>query len=96
MTIVCTLPEGALRQRRIEIQALFGQRTALTRHADGVELQWPFSEEIARSLLDFILFERSCCQSFGYELRSSPPHDSLALRLRASPEQVEALQAIYG
>jgi hypothetical protein len=95
MEIVCTLPEGELRQRRIEIQALFAQRASLTRHPDGVELEWPFSEEIARSLLDFILFERSCCQSFSYELRSSPPHDTLALRVRSTPEQVEALQALY-
>ncbi len=94
MNIVCTLPEGDLRQRRIEIQTLFSQ-SALTRHPDGVELTWPFSEEIARSLLDFILFERSCCQTFTYELRSSPPHDTLNLRLRASPEQVDALQALY-
>jgi len=95
VNIVCTLPEGDLRQRRLEIHALFAQRSALTRHSDGVELAWPFSEEIARSLLDFILFERSCCQTFTYELRSSPPHDSIALRLRAVPEQVEALQALY-
>jgi hypothetical protein len=95
MTIVCTLPEGDLRQRRIEIQGLFAQRSALTRHPDGVELAWPFSEEIARSLLDFILFERSCCRSFTYELRSSPPHDTITLRLRASPEEVDTLQALY-
>jgi hypothetical protein len=95
MTIVCTLPDGDLRQRRLEIHALFAQRSAFTRHPDGLELEWPFSEEIARSLLDFILFERSCCQSFTYELRSSPPHDTVALRLRAAPEQVEALQALY-
>jgi hypothetical protein len=95
MNIICTLPEGELRQRRIEIQALFSRRRELTRHPDGLELAWPFSEEIARSLLDFILFERGCCQSFSYELRSSPPHDILHLRLRASFEQVEALQALY-
>jgi hypothetical protein len=93
--MICTLPEGELRQRRIEIQALLSQRTALTRHPDGVELAWPFSEELARGLLDFILFERGCCQTFSYELRSSPPHDTLSLRLRASPEQVEALQSLY-
>jgi hypothetical protein len=95
MTIICTLPEGDLRQRRREIQALFAQRSALIRQPDGVELEWPFSEELACSLLDFILFERSCCQNFTYELRSAPPHDTLSLRLRASPDQVEALQALY-
>jgi hypothetical protein len=93
--IVCTLPEGALAQRRIEIHALFQTRTSLIHHPDGLELEWMFSEETARGLLDFILFERACCQTFTYELRSSPPHDRIALRLRAPAEQVEALQALY-
>jgi hypothetical protein len=93
--IVCTLPEGPLAQRRIEIHALFETRTALTHHPDGLELEWLFSDETARGLLDFILFERACCKSFTYELRSSPPHDRITLRLRAPAAQVEALQALY-
>jgi hypothetical protein len=93
--IVCTLPEGALAQRRLEIHALFERRTALVRHSDGLELQWRFSDEPARCLLDFILFERACCQTFTYELSSSPPHERITLRLRAPAEQVEALQALY-
>jgi hypothetical protein len=93
--IVCNLPEGALAQRRIEIQALFAERTALTRHPDGVELEWSFSEETASNLLDFILFERRCCQTFTYELRFLPPHERISLRLRAVTGQVEALQALY-
>jgi hypothetical protein len=93
--IICRLPEGALAQRRIEIHALFESRTALTQHPDGLQLEWMFSEETARGLLDFILFERACCQTFTYELSSSPPHDRITLRLRAPAEQVEALQALY-
>jgi hypothetical protein len=93
--IVCTLPEGALAQRRIEIHALFQSRTVLTHHPDGLELEWLFSEQTARCLLDFILFERACCKTFSYELSSSPPHDRITLRLRAPAEQVEALQALY-
>jgi hypothetical protein len=93
--IVCTLPEGALAQRRIEIHTLFETRTQITRHPDGLELEWLFSEETARGLLDFILFERTCCKTFTYELRCLPPHDRITLRLRAPAEQVEALQALY-
>jgi hypothetical protein len=93
--IVCTLPEGALAQRRIEIHALFQTRTKLTHHPDGLELEWLFSEETARGLLDFILFERACCKTFTYELITAPPHDRIILRLRAPAEQVEALQALY-
>jgi hypothetical protein len=95
MGLVCALPEGDRAQRRSEIQILLQNRTALTRHADGVELEWGFSEETARGLLDFILFERRCCKTFTYELRFTPPHNQVTLRMRASAEQVEALQALY-
>jgi hypothetical protein len=91
MALVCTLPEGNRAQRRREIQTLLQNRTALTRLCDGVELEWEFSEESARSLLDFILFERTCCKTFTYELSFAPPHHRITLRMRASAEQVEAL-----
>jgi hypothetical protein len=93
--LVCSLPEGDRAQRRSEIQTLLQNRTAFTRHPDGVELEWRFSEETARSLLDFILFERTCCKTFTYELGFAPPHSQITLRMRASAEQVEALQALY-
>jgi hypothetical protein len=95
MGLVCALPEGDRAQRRSEIQILLQNRTALTRHADGVELEWGFSEETARGLLDFILFERRCCKTFTYELKFAPPHNQVTLRMRAPAEQVEALQALY-
>jgi hypothetical protein len=95
MEIRCTLPEGALAERRVAIQELLKNRTAFTRHADGVELEWAFSEETARTLLDFVFFERVCCNAFVYELSFSPPHDRVTLRVRAPIEQVEALQAFY-
>jgi hypothetical protein len=95
MALVCTLPEGARAERRAEIQALLESRTALTRYEDGIELEFPFAEATARTLLDFVLFERLCCKSFGYELGFAPPQQSITLRLRASTEQVAALKALY-
>ena len=95
MALVCALPVGDRAQRRSEIQPLLQNRTAFIRHPDGVELEWPFSQEAARSLLDFILFERTCCKTLTYELGFAPPHHRITLRMRASTEQVEALQALY-
>lgn len=95
MALVCALPEGERLPRRIEIQSMLQNRRALTRHSDGVEMEWDYSEDAARSLLDFILFERSCCETFTYELRFVPPHNRVTLRMRASAEQVEALRALY-
>jgi hypothetical protein len=95
MAMLCTLPEGTLAERRLAIQAWLKSRTAVIRHPDGVELQWTFSEETARSLLEFVLFERICCKTFTYELSFPPPHDRVMLRMRAPLEQVETLQAFY-
>jgi hypothetical protein len=95
MGMQCTLPEGALAQRRLEIQELFKGRTAVSRHSDGVELQWTFSEETARTLLEFVFFERVCCKTFTYELGFPPPHDLITLRMRGPAEQVHSLQAFY-
>jgi hypothetical protein len=95
MGLVCALPEGDRAQRRVEIQGLLQKRTAVSLHADGVELVWEFSVEIAHSLLEFVLFERTCCKSFSYELGFAPPQTRVTLRMRASAEQVEALQALY-
>jgi hypothetical protein len=95
MEMLCTLSQGELADRRSAIQELFKGRTAVTRHPDGVELQWTFSEETARTLLEFVFFERVCCKTFSYELGFPPPHDRITLRMRASIDQVETLQAFY-
>ena len=95
MALACALPEGDRAQRRVEIQSLLHKRTAFTLHADGVELEWGFSEDTAGSLLEFVLFERTCCKSFSYELSFAPPQTRVTLRMRASAEQVEALRALY-
>jgi hypothetical protein len=95
MSMHCNLPEGALAQRRVEIQQLFKGHTGVARHPDGVELRWTFSEETARTLLEFVFFERVCCPTFTYELGFVPPQEHITLRVRAPAEQVEALQAFY-
>jgi hypothetical protein len=95
LALVCTLPAGVRSERRVEIQALLETRTSFTLHPDGIELAFGFTEETARTLLGFILFERQCCHSFQYELGFPPPHEAVTLRLRATANQVAALQAFY-
>jgi hypothetical protein len=95
MQIVCALPKGDQAQRRVEIQNLLESRASFVCQVDGVEVQWAFSVETVRGLLDFILFERTCCSTFTYELRFAPPHTAVSLRVRASTGQVEMLQALY-
>jgi hypothetical protein len=95
MALVCNLPQGVLAQRRVEIQTLLQNRTGFSLQPDGVELAFALSDETARSLLEFISFERACCKTFTYELAFAPPHDSVILRMKAPLHQVEALQALY-
>ena len=95
MALVCTLPKGLQSERRIDIQRVFEGHRAFRAIAHGVEVDFGASEEIARTLLDFVLFERVCCNSFTYELRFETPHRVITLRLTAAEEQVAALQALY-
>jgi hypothetical protein len=95
LALVCSLPDEDRRQRLGEIQTLLQKRSSATRLQDGVALEWPFSSETAQGLLDFVLFERVCCNSFCYELAFPPPHTSVRLRITAPAGQVEALQAFY-
>ena len=93
--IACGLPEQEFRARRAEMQSLLQKRLAYSPQNDGVLLEWAFSEETARTLLEFILFERVCCSGFRYELQFLPPHRSIGLLIGAPEEQVAALQAFY-
>src|SRR5271156_1744540 len=95
LALVCTLPAGVRSERRLEIQALLETRTSFSLYPDGIELTFQFKEETARTLLDFILFERQCCHSFHYELGFAPQREAVTLRLRAPANQVAALQAFY-
>jgi hypothetical protein len=95
MALICTLPEGLQAGRRNEIQRTFESHTDFRIAADGVEIDFAASENTARTLLDFILFERLCCKSFSYEFGFGPPHSRVTLRVRAVGEQVATLQALY-
>ena len=93
--MICTLPAPEFRQRRVEIQSYLDAAAAITRLPDGVELSFAPSPELAHSLIDFILFERACCRSLTYELRSEPDHSRLTLRLTAPAADVKSLHAMY-
>ena len=58
-------------------------------------LEFPEAEEIARTLLDFVLAERRCCPHFTYELCFVPDHRGITLRMRASGAYLTSLKALY-
>lgn len=93
--MICTLPAPELRERRKEIQSYLDAAASIARLPDGVELSFAASPQLAHALIDFILFERACCRSLTYELRSGPDHSRLTLRLTAPAADVESLHAMY-
>jgi hypothetical protein len=95
LALLCSLPAPELRERRAEIQAFLEQATRVARLADGVEVEFTASNEVAHALTDFILFERVCCSSITYELRSQPERSGLILRLTGPAEQIDSLRAIF-
>jgi hypothetical protein len=59
---------------------------------DGVIVEFPDDDAIARTVLEFVLAERRCCPFFSYEIAFS---SGLTLRLRASGMYLVPLKAMY-
>ena len=91
----CTLPSPELALRRVEIQRLIEQATAVVSKPDGVLFTFLDSVEAAHTLVDFIRFEQRCCSALTYELRFAPPHKELSLQLRAPAALVASVQKFY-
>jgi len=93
--LTCTLPSPELATRRAEIQRLIERAGSVKAKPDGVLFTFQNTDEIARTLLDFIRFEQQCCGALTYELRAEPPHTQLALQLRAPANLVASIQKFY-
>jgi len=66
--IACRLTDDAFDRRRTEAGALFANATRITAIAGGVELAFAGDDETARTLLDFVCYERRCCPTLSYGL----------------------------
>lgn len=95
LALVCNLSPIDREGRRVGIQYLLERASICRDHADGVALEFPHTDEVARALLDFVLAERQCCTRFAYELGFAPPHAAVTLRVRASGESVKPLKDLY-
>lgn len=87
MQLVCTdlgrLPE---------VKNILSKSTGRRQMDDGVIIEFPNDEAIARTLLEFVLAERQCCAHFTYEIIFSP---ELTLRMRASGVYLIPLKMMY-
>jgi hypothetical protein len=92
---VCSMPPLQGQERRERIHDLLARATAWASREDGVFLEFPGTEDTARTLLEFVLAERRCCAHFAYELGFAPDDQRVTLRLRASGAYVAPLKTIY-
>lgn len=83
LPVACTLsaPEQAARQQVIQAEIARG-REAVVELTDGYALRYPGDGAWATKLLEFITFERQCCQFFIFELVFEPACGPVWLRLR--------------
>lgn len=95
LALVCALPPLDREGRRVGVQHLLERATSCRDLADGVVLGFPGTDEVARTLLDFVLAERQCCAQFAYELGFAPPQAAVTLRVRASGDWVNPLRDLY-
>lgn len=96
VSLACSLPEDALRERMAEVRGLLARATERRALDDGALLRFPAGDDAARLLLDFVLFERRCCSALTFELVFEPPHDAVALRVRGGGEGVSLARALAG
>jgi hypothetical protein len=92
---VCNILPLEGQERRERIRDLLARATAWASREDDVFLEFPGTEDTARTLLEFVLAERRCCTRFTYELGFAPDDQQVTLRLRASGAYLAPLQTIY-
>ncbi len=74
--LACTLTETEQVTRKLEVKDLFKHVQQVNELADGYALRFPGDDTWANDLLQFITFERACCQFFifalVFELKQGP------------------------
>ena len=91
--IACTLSAAELAARGDDVQQLIAQATETRELADGYALSYPGTAEWGATLLEFIRFERECCQFFTFELRFEPALGPIWLSIRGAEGVKEMLAA---
>ena len=80
--VACTLTNGEMADRSVELRAMFAHVEATHELADGYAFRFPGDAEWATKLAAFIAFERACCQFFTFELTFAPELGPIWLSLR--------------
>lgn len=85
LPIACDLTEQQQQRRREALASdIFKNFQQADELEDGYAFRYPGDEAQARSLLDFIMFERKCCAFLTFELVFEHGQGSIWLRLRGA------------
>jgi hypothetical protein len=85
--IACSLTKTELAQRREALATGFFDGVQQVQELeDGYAFQFPGSKDWADKLLEFIIFERTCCQFFRFELAFEPEQGPIWLRFSGNEE----------
>lgn len=95
LPIACSLTPDELGQRSAELESLFAHATDAREHSEGYSFAFPAEPSEARTLLDFVLFERACCPFFTFSLAFPSPHTTIWLTVRGAEETKSVLAATY-
>ena len=95
LPIACTLSSGDLVRRQQVVRELFEK--TLERHEldDGFDFIFPSSDAILTEVIEFICFERKCCQFLIFELAFEAGDGPIHLRLRGREGAKEAIRQIF-
>jgi hypothetical protein len=93
--IACLLPDATKQAREEEIAAkIFSSVQERRELPDGYAYRFDPDEDIAATLLEFIMFERQCCPFFTFDLRFEPDRGPIWLTLRG-PEGTKEFLASF-
>ena len=94
--IACALSDADLARRRAEIAAgVFAQVEAVEELPDGFAFRFATTNESARELLDFMLYERECCAFLNFELVFERGHGATWLRMRGGEDVKSFVRAAF-
>ncbi len=91
--LACTLSPEGIDRRRVAAADVFGRALRVHELEDGVRLEYAGGDEVARQLLDFVLFERHCCAQLSYALRFEPDHETVMLEIDGGERFGAAIRA---
>lgn len=94
--IVCSLSPDQLAHRREHvIRELFQKTLERKELVDGFEFVFPSSEAVLAEVVEFIAFERKCCQFLSFELAFEPKEGPIHLRLLGCQDAKDVVRQIF-